>query len=147
MFLSDHFSLSEFERSATADALGIDNSAPSAAVENLRHLCVHVLEPLRMFADSPIIVSSGYRCPELNRAVGGASRSQHMTGEAADIRIPDEATGKEWFRWMAANLQYDQLLWEKASPRSALHWIHVSCRRDGRNRRQALYLTKKGYTM
>ena len=91
--LSKHFKLSEFISSATATARKIENTPSLEAVSNLQKLCIHILEPLRENFNYPITISSGYRCSALNKAVGGAAASQHMTGEAADIHIPDEATG------------------------------------------------------
>ena len=107
MKLSEHFSLSEFERSATATRLGIDNSVPSQYIPALQQLCKEILEPLREFAGQPIIISSGYRCPQLNIKVGGVYSSQHTLGEACDIRIPDNHTGRQWFLWMMDNLHFD----------------------------------------
>lgn len=86
--LSDHFTLAEFERSATAQAYGIDNSVPNQFIPSLQQLCKEVLEPLRAFAGQPIIIGSGYRCNQLNVKVGGVYASQHTLGEAADIQIP-----------------------------------------------------------
>ncbi|MDE5560912.1 MAG: hypothetical protein K2J00_03775 [Bacteroidaceae bacterium] len=59
--------------------------------------CQEILEPLRQYAGQPIIIRSGNRCPALNKAVGGVPNSQHQTGEAVDIHIPDVATGNRWF--------------------------------------------------
>lgn len=87
-YLSQHFRLSEFTRSATASARGIDNTPSASAIDNLRHLCQEVLEPLRRHLDRPVVISSGYRCKKLNQLVGGVRTSQHMTGEAADIAAP-----------------------------------------------------------
>ena len=75
--LSEHFTLAEFERSATAQACGIDNNVPAKYVPVLQQLCKEVLEPLRSFVGKPIIISSGYRCNQLNIKVGGAYASQH----------------------------------------------------------------------
>lgn len=136
--LSKHFKLSEFIKSSTATARKIDNTPTLEVVSNLQYLCVNVLEPLREYFNSPIVISSGYRCPKLNAAVGGVSSSQHMTGEACDIHIPDEATGKKWFEWMISNLRYHQLIWEKATPASTHHWIHVAIRQDGTNSQQVI---------
>lgn len=61
-----------------------------------------------------------------------------MTGEAADIHLPDEATGKKWFLWMMDNLKYQQLIWEKSSPTSTRHWIHVAIRQNGPNSQQVI---------
>ena len=93
--LTTHFSLSEFLKSSTASARGIDNTPSLEVVSNLQQLSIHVLEPLRAYFNTPIVVSSGYRSPALNKAVGGSATSQHMTGEAADLRITSEAAGKE----------------------------------------------------
>lgn len=144
--LSPHFKLSEFTRSATASAKQIDNTPGSTGspqdslevVSNLQQLCIHVLEPLREHFNCPIVIGSGYRCPALNKAVGGVTNSQHMTGEACDIHIPDEATGKRWFLWMMDNLHFDQLIWEKSTPTSTHHWIHVSFKQSDKQRQQVI---------
>ena len=128
--LTEHFKLSEFTRSATAVARKIDNAPSQEVISNLKALCQNVLEPLRAFAGQPIIIGSGYRSPALNKAVGGAKNSQHMTGEAADIRLPDLATGRKWFLWMMDNLQFDQLIMEKSTFSSTRYWIHVSFSRN-----------------
>ena len=137
--LTEHFNLSEFVRSDTATRLGIDNSINDPElIANIKNLCEHVLEPLRAYANCPILINSGYRCPQLNAAVGGSRRSQHMKGEACDIRITDSATGNRWFRWMKENLPFDQLVKERAHMSSSSFWIHVSLTRDdAKNRRQA----------
>lgn len=94
MKLTDHFSLSEFTRSSTADRLHINNtidlSVPSgqSVFKNLKNLCEQVLEPLREHFGIPVVICSGYRCPQLNKAVGGVPNSQHLKGEAADIVLP-----------------------------------------------------------
>ncbi|MDO4496748.1 MAG: D-Ala-D-Ala carboxypeptidase family metallohydrolase [Bacteroidales bacterium] len=146
--LSAHFRLSEFTRSATAQKLGIDNSLdPTRAehhhlIDSLRTLCSSVLEPLRQHYHTPIVVTSGYRCPELNRAVGGKEWSQHLKGQAADIRVPDAATGRRWLEWIRTHCDFDQLIWETADKRT--FWIHVSFARTSPNRKQYIpYLLKK----
>ena len=91
MQLSKNFRLSEFTRSDTAKRLGIVNECSSVEqVLNLAYLCHTVLQPLRD-RFGPIRINSGYRCPELNKAVGGVANSQHMRGEAADIYLPTKA--------------------------------------------------------
>jgi len=129
--LTAHFSLSEFTRSATAERLGIDNTPPQEAIDNLIALCQNVLEPLRRHVGQPVVISSGYRCKALNKKVGGVRNSQHMTGEAADIQPPSiprggssEAVLKEWFLWIKDNCQFDQLILEHT--RSGKYWLHVS---------------------
>ena len=86
--LSEHFELNEFTASQTAVKHGIDNTPPTEAVENLRALCVHTLEPLREALGLPIIITSGYRTKELNNLlVHSSNRSQHMEGCAADFYV------------------------------------------------------------
>lgn len=145
--LSKHFKLSEFTRSATASAKKIDNTPSLEVVSNLQQLCIHVLEPLREYANSisphpkgesvGVSISSGYRCQALNKAVGGVATSQHMTGEAADIHLPSSAIGKKWFVWLM-DQDFDQLILEKSTPTSTSYWIHVSYRQDGNNRHQVI---------
>ena len=127
--LTKHFYLSEFIRSGVAQAHGIGNTPSLEAVSNLQYLCQQVLEPLRLWADCPIVINSGYRCPELNRLVGGVPSSQHQTGEAADIRLPDKATGQRYAEFILENCRFDQLLFERTS--SGTCWLHVSCKRKG----------------
>lgn len=124
--LTPHFKLSEFTRSATATARKIDNSPSEQVISNLKLLCEQVLEPLRVHFNYPIIIGSGYRSPALNKAVGGVKSSQHMTGEAADIHLPNNETGRKWFLWMMDNMKFDQLIMEKSTPTSTRYWIHVS---------------------
>lgn len=146
--LTKHFARSEFERSATAEKYGIDNSVPPSHIPSLTALCEHILEPLREHINGPVIISSGYRCPVLNKAVGGARNSQHITGEAADIVPPptvihSQPTAlKSWFDWIEAHCNFDQLIWETANGRD--YWIHVSCRRNLRqNRHQVIRHLRK----
>lgn len=143
--LTEHFRLEEFIRSETARKQGIDNTldmsdpGDKVIVENLRSLCINILEPLRSYAECPIYISSGYRCRRLNAAVGGSKASQHMKGEACDIAIPDVATGLRWFQWMKMGLKYDQLVKERKHAASQLFWIHVSYKRNpADNRQQAI---------
>ncbi len=128
--LTPHFSLEEFQRSNTARKYNIANTIPASAVANITTLCHNVLEPLRQHVGEPVEISSGYRCPALNAKVGGSSTSQHMRGEAADIRHNNVKTLIRWFIWMMDNLPYDQLIWEH---RGTTYWIHVSYR-AGHNR-------------
>ena len=156
MQLTEHFTLEEFTFSSTAKARGIDNTVSSQRViENLRNLCEQVLEPLRSYANQPITISSGYRCKALNKVVGGARNSQHMTGEAADIHIPlydfKDSTGsrltdiqlaRDWMQWLTDNTDFDQLILETVNRR--IFWLHVSCKRDrSLNRHQVIRFMQK----
>ena len=87
----------------------------------------------------PIPISSGFRCEQLNRAVGGVSNSQHMRGQAADLCIDgDLKKGRKWFDYIKTHLPFDQLIWEHSS--NGTYWVHVSYVHPdfGRNRRQAI---------
>ena len=130
MKLTEHFSLEEFEFSSTAQARGIVNHCSESLIPNLKNLCEQVLEPLREHVQEPVIISSGYRCPQLNNhpEVRGATKSQHMTGEAADLRIPSLSEGRRWMEWLISNLAFDQCIMEhnKNKDGSTSHWIHVS---------------------
>lgn len=141
MQLTEHFQLSEFTRSTTATRLGIDNTPSEQVIDNLRQLCIHVLEPLRQTVTLPIIISSGYRSPPLNKAVGGVRNSQHMTGQACDIYQPDKKKRHEWFLILMDG-DFDQLIMEHNAKGST--WIHVSYNSTpSLNRHQVLRLTKK----
>lgn len=86
--LTPHFELREFTKSATARKHGIDNTPPAEAVDNLRTLCFHTLEPLREKLGLPVVIASGYRTKALNSMlVHSSERSQHMLGQAADFWV------------------------------------------------------------
>lgn len=126
--LTPHFKLSEFEYSSTALAQGIDNQVPTSLIPSLTTLCREVLEPLREHVQEPVIISSGYRCPKLNKLVGGSPTSQHMKGEACDIYLEDQKKLREWFKWLMDNTDFDQLILERTTPKSTHWWLHVSCK-------------------
>ena len=120
MKLTEHFELEEFVASQTATRKGIDNTPPAEAVDYLKSLCEAVLEPLRQQL-GPVRISSGYRCPALNFAIGGSANSQHVKGQAADILVPGRPLN-EVFNWIYSNSPYDQLIRE--FPPAG--WVHVS---------------------
>lgn len=131
-----YFTIAELTKSATASRRGIDNTPSSTIKANLTELVDNILDPLREAWGAPIIVSSGYRSPKLNRAVGGAKTSQHMYGQAADIRTVSDkpSDNKKLFDLiLKLNLPYDQLIDEYG-----YNWIHVSY--SPRNRKQILHI-------
>ena len=128
--ISQHFYLDEFLKSETAKKLGIDNSIKdSQHLENLSNLVYFILEPARKELQRPIKISSGYRVPELNKAVGGVANSQHMIGSAADLQINNEQDGNILFDILSKNDHVDSLLYEKSKTKK---WIHVSWSRNPR---------------
>lgn len=129
-----HFTLKELSHSDTAMARGIDNYPTSEAISNLTKLVDNVLDPLREKYGKPIRVSSGYRCPALNRSVNGATSSQHRLGEAADITVGSKEGNRELYEIIRKELPFDQLIDEKG-----FSWVHVSFRK-GANRKQTLKL-------
>lgn len=146
--LTEHFWLREFIRSGTAERLGLENKPTEEVVRNLKHLCEKVLEPLRKEMGEAIVINSGYRSPPLNKAVGGVKESQHIKGEAADIRIPrcrngdggmdgdkgyDLDKGRRYFEYIVNRCDYDQCLYEHDKVGNC--WIHVSCKRKGNRKR------------
>ena len=132
-----YFTMNELTHSATAIRKGIDNTPDNTAKANLTALVANILDPLREAYGKPIVVSSGYRCAKLNRAVGGVARSQHITGQAADIQSvgKSKADHKKLFELaQRLRLPYDQLIDEYD-----YKWVHISFNTKG-NRRQVLHV-------
>jgi len=126
MKLSANFQLSELVKSQTAERKGIPNNPSPAHIDNLKALCVNVLQPIRSHFEAPVMISSGYRSPELCIAIGSKITSQHATGNAADLEIPG-VDNKVLATWIKENLEYDQLILEfyrDGEPDSG--WVHVS---------------------
>ena len=139
MRLSKNFTYEELTRSATAERRGLRNRPKTKeeekkVIENLRNLCLEVLQPLRDYVGAPVHINSGYRCKALNLAVGGVKNSQHSRGEAADIRIASPKQGREWAAWIEDNCRFDQMLLERNKNGGV--WLHVSCKRDEKANRQ-----------
>jgi len=135
MQISKNFSLEELTSSARAKELNIDNTPTQEAKASLVALVVNVLQPIRDIYGNPIIVNSGYRSTDLNKAVKGSNNSQHMKGEAADITAGNPAKNKDLFLLIKeSGIVYDQLIDE-----SGYSWIHISFSK-GKNRKQILHL-------
>lgn len=131
-----YFTIKELIKSTTATAKKIDNTPTKEVEDNLTKLVDKVLDPLREAYGKPIKVNSGYRCPKLNRAVGGSATSQHVLGQAADITGGSKAENKILFDLIKSlKLPFDQLIWENGGA-----WVHVSF--GPRNRRQVLSINK-----
>lgn len=118
MKLSPNFSLSEFTFSQTAVRKGIDNTPPPDVIENLKRLAL-TMEQVRLVLGTPIIVSSGYRCPELNALIGGSPTSDHRFGKADDFTSPGFGTPYEVALAISrSGIKFDQLIYEGT-------WVHL----------------------
>jgi hypothetical protein len=135
MNLSAHVTLAEFENSPTATTHGINNKMSLTQIESAKLLCENVFEPLRIHLNTPIKISSGFRCVQLNKMIGGSKTSQHTKGEAMDIKI--DAKG---FHFIKDKLDFDQMIWEFGNDENP-QWVHVSY--SSRNRKQVLKATKQ----
>ena len=136
MNISTHFSLDEFINSQTAARQGIDNTPTDAVICSLQRTALG-LELVRTLLGAPIIISSGYRSPALNKAVGGAANSQHLTGEAVDFTCPGFGTPAQVasaIKW--STIPFGQVIEEFS------RWVHISF--DQNNRRQALVIDGNG---
>lgn len=131
MKLTSNFTLSEFTYSPTATNNGINNEPPNIAIENLRLLCIRILQPLRDFIGRAITISSGYRCIKLNGLVGGVITSQHVIGKAVDIKVEGMTPFEVASMILELNLPFDQLILYPT-------FVHVSYD-DGHCRGQILY--------
>ena len=140
MNISKHITFAEATKSNTAIRLGIDNNPSPEIIETMKATAENVFEPIREQC-GPIRISSFYRSPELNRAIGGAKISQHCKGEAMDIQGIN-VTNAELFRVACELDQFDQIIWEFGT-KDEPDWVHVSFKKDG-NRKQILRATKIG---
>lgn len=132
--ISTHFRYSEFTKSDTASRLHINNAIRDWDVrDNIKALVEDILQPLRDAWGGPLFINSGYRCPELNKAVGGVATSQHVFGQACDVGCTDPYALVKLIKRM--RLDVDQVILYPS-------FAHVSYKRDGRNRNQFLYNKK-----
>ncbi len=136
--------MSEVIRSESAKRLGIKNIPTDEHTANLKVIAENIFEPIRQNFRVPIRISSAYRSAALNRAIGGATNSQHSIGEAIDIDMdgnPHGVTNKQIFDYIKNNLNFDQLIWEFGDNKNP-DWIHVSYKAKGNQRKQVLVAKK-----
>lgn len=138
MRLSEHFTLREFTVSQTATRKGINNTPGVSDIANIKRLCVDILEPIRE-RFGPVIITSGYRCRELNRAIGGSTSSAHCSGRAADFELTrydlDDA-----FQWIKnSKLNFDQAINEYPPT----GWIHVAIAEANQTARNQTLLAER----
>ena len=142
--LAPDFTLAELTKSQIALRRGIDNKPDETESSALRTLARAVLQPVRNRFRAPVVISSGFRCLALNRAIGSKDTSQHLRGEAADFEVLGHANA-EVAAWIRANLEFDQLIleyWSAGEPNAG--WIHCSYVNPGGNRRQTLTIAAAG---
>lgn len=139
MRLSDHFTLEELIFSQTAARDNIDNTPSEETIKNLTRTC-GLLEQVRKAVARPIVITSGYRSPELNRMIGGKPTSQHCMGCAADIKVNSMSIDDLMNAIIAADLDYDQCIHEFNS------WVHISVpsRNGGIPRKEKLVIDHNG---
>jgi len=124
-----HFKLYEFFRSKIAITHNIDNKTKNQSViENIMLLTEHCLDPIRENFDKPVYITSGYRCPKVNKLAEGTSTSEHLIGRASDI-VVEGVDIKELFEWCKTNLKFNQLILE--TPKKGNSWVHISYREHG----------------
>lgn len=131
--LTKNFTLDEMCKSRDARKLRIKNVPSPKEVARLKVLCEKVLQPLRDYMGAPVIINSGYRSPELNKKVGGVRDSQHVKGEAADIRCETKSYAVKVITFIMMQLEFDQLILER---KKGTYWVHVSYTTDHKNRQQ-----------
>jgi hypothetical protein len=142
MQLSTNLSLAEVTRSETAKRRGISNMPTPEHIENFKKLALNIFQPIREHFGKPILISSGYRSAELNKAIGGSLSSQHCSGEAIDIDMDGtDITNKQIFDYIKDNLNFDQMIWEFGTDANP-DWVHVSFAANRSQRKQILVAKK-----
>lgn len=136
--ISEHISYREGTFSVTAKRLGIENEPDEKQLENMQLVAEKIFEPLRNYVGKPIKINSFFRSPDLNKAIGGSSKSQHCKGQAIDI---DDTYGNMknygMYNFIKENLDFDQMIWEFGDDENP-DWVHVSYVSEEENRNRCL---------
>lgn len=144
MKISEHISYKEATRSVTALRLGIDNTPNEYQLQNMEIIAKNVFEPLRKAVGGAIKINSFFRCEDLNKAIGGSSKSQHCQGRAIDV---DDNYGhmsnNDMYKYIKENLDFDQLIFEFPDENGNASWIHVSYVDADSNRKRCLKAIKE----
>ena len=141
--ISKHISDKEGTYSITAIRKGIDNIPNKEQLNNMQLIADNIFEPLRQWVGGPIKINSFFRCPELNKAIGGSSKSQHCKGQAIDIDDGfGQATNAEMYHYIKENLEFDQMIWEFGDDDNP-NWVHISYVSPSENRNRCLKAYKK----
>ncbi len=141
--ISKHISYKEGVYSRTAIRLDINNKPNNDQMENMRLVAEEVFEPLRVWVGGPIKINSFFRSPELNKAIGGSTKSQHCHGQAIDLDDTfGRATNAEMYEFIKQYLDFDQMIWEFGNDENP-SWVHVSYVSEGKNRNRCLKAYKE----
>ena len=143
MSISKHISYKEGVYSRTATRLGIKNNPNAEQMENMITIAEEVFEPLRAYVGGPIKINSFFRSPELNKAIGGSTKSQHCHGQAIDLDDTfGRCTNAEMFEFIKKYLDFDQIIWEFGDDNNP-DWVHVSYVSPDKNRKRCLKAYKE----
>ena len=141
--ISKHITYKEATRSVTALRLGIENAPNDYELQNMELIAEKVFEPLRKAVNGPIKINSFFRCEELNKAIGGSSKSQHCQGRAIDIDdVYGYVSNSYMYYYIKDNLDFDQLIWEFGTDTEP-DWVHVSYVDSDSNRKRCLLAYKE----
>ena len=144
MSISQHISYKESVYSRTATRLGIDNEPNDEQMKNMLNIAQEVFEHLRMWVGGPIKINSFFRSPELNKAIGGSTKSQHCHGQAIDLDDTfGRATNAEMYHFIKKHLDFDQMIWEFGDDDNP-DWVHVSYVSEKDNRNRCLKAYREG---
>jgi zinc D-Ala-D-Ala carboxypeptidase len=141
--ISKHITYKEATRSVTALRLGIENVPNEYELQNMELIAEKVFEPLRRAVNGPIKINSFFRCEELNKAIGGSSKSQHCQGRAIDIDdVYGYVSNSYMYYYIKDNLDFDKLIWEFGTDTEP-DWVHVSYVDGDSNRKRCLLAYKE----
>ena len=136
--ISKNVSYKEGVYSITADRLGLENKPNEEQLANMKTIAEKVFQPLREWVGAPIKINSFFRSPELNKAIGGSTKSQHCHGQAIDIDDTfGHATNADMFKWVRENIDFDQMIWEFGTEKNP-NWVHISYVSPENNRNRCL---------
>lgn len=142
MKLTDNFTLDDFTYSQIASRRGIDNDLQKGMLESAINLLGNVVEPVKAEFGT-VYITSGYRCPALNEALGSSKTSQHTKAQAADLVVPN-VTPYIVCKWIEDNLDFDQLILEFFDKKKGKGWTHVSYVSPEENRKSVLTINRNG---
>ena len=141
--ISEHISYKEGVYSRTATRLNIDNKPNDDQMQNMCLIAEEVFEPLRVWVGGPIKINSFFRSPELNKAIGGSTKSQHCHGQAIDLDDTfGRATNAEMYEFIRKYLDFDQMIWEFGDDDNP-SWVHISYVSEDKNRNRCLKAYKE----